>query len=117
MTLLLAQGTKPVNLGIKTFGFGSLGNAVYLGNYEISLEDFLAAAEYVLTNTNLEPNDPRLQFVKRVQSMKEIDGYGPGKKRLGNLPQQFFYLPHKRNHTCLALNPSWNKFPLGVYFL
>jgi hypothetical protein len=57
-------------------------NTVFLGDYEISLEDFLAAAEYVLTNTDLEPSDPRILFVKYVRSMKEVDGYNLDRKRL-----------------------------------
>lgn len=76
------MGTQPAGLEVKTFGFGSMGNTVHLGDYEISIEDFLVAAEYVLTDTDLEPNDPRLQFVKCVQSMKQADGYNPGRKRL-----------------------------------
>ena len=82
MTLILDRGTQPDGLEVKTFGFGLMRNTVRLGDYEISLEDFLVAAEYVLTNTDLEPNDPRLQFVKCVQSTQETDGYNPGRKRL-----------------------------------
>jgi hypothetical protein len=82
MSLSLDLGTKPAGLEVKTFGFGPMGNTVYLGDYEISLEDFLIAAEYVLTNTDLELNDSRLQFVKCIQSMKEVEGYNPGRKRL-----------------------------------
>ena len=82
MSLILAMGTQPVGLEVKTFGFGLMGDKVYLGDYEISIEDFFFAAEYVLTNTNLGPNDPRLQFVKCVKSMKEVEGYNPSKKRL-----------------------------------
>ena len=82
MSLSLDQGTKPAGFEIRTRDFGSLRNTVYLGNYEISLWDFLVAAAYVLTNTDLEPNDPRLQFVKCVQSIKQTDGYSPGRKRL-----------------------------------
>ena len=37
----------------------------------------------LLTNTDLETKDHRLQFVKRVQSMKEVDGYNPNRKHLG----------------------------------
>ena len=82
MSLSLDQGTKPAGLEIRTCDFGSLRNTVYLGNYEISLRDFLVAVAYVLTNTDLEPNDPRLQFVRYVQSMGEVDGYNHGQKRL-----------------------------------
>jgi len=82
MTLVLGRGTKPENLEIKTYGLLSLSGIVHLGEYEISLEDFLSAALYVLTNTNLGPNDPRPEFVRCVQSMKEVDGYGSREKRL-----------------------------------
>ena len=84
MTLLLERGTKPTSLGIKTFGWSiDSDHSVYIGGYEISLEDFLFAAHYVLTNTDLlEPGDPRLQFIKCVQSMKEVAGFSPGRKRL-----------------------------------
>lgn len=82
MPLILAMGTQPAGLRVKTFGFGSMANTVHLGDYEISIEDFLVAANYVLINTDLEPNDPRLQFVKCVKSMKEVDGYNPNRKRL-----------------------------------
>ncbi|MDP2629674.1 MAG: hypothetical protein Q8P45_03180 [Candidatus Harrisonbacteria bacterium] len=83
MSLILDMGTQPAGLAIKTFGIGgSMGKTVYLGDYQISLEDFLGAAKYVLTNTDLEPNDPRLQFVKCVQAIEQTDGYNPGRKRL-----------------------------------
>lgn len=78
MSLSLDLGTKPNGLEISMW----FDNTVYLGDYEISLIDFLVAARYVLTNTDLEPDDPRLQFVKCVQSMKEVDGYNPGGKHL-----------------------------------
>ena len=87
MSLVLVLGTKPYGLTVKTHGFGSLGNTVFLGDYEISLEDFLYTAEYVLTNTDLEKDDPRLKFVKYIQSMKEVDGYMPNRRRL-EAPEQ-----------------------------
>jgi len=79
MSLSLDLGTKPDGLHVKTWG---AGNTVFLGNYEISLVDFLFAAEYVLTNTDLEQNDPRLQFVKCIKAMKKTNGYSVGGKRL-----------------------------------
>lgn len=82
MSLSLDLGTKPAGLEVNTFGLGEIGSTIYLGNYEISLKDFLVTAFYVLTNTDLETNDPRLQFVKCVQSMKEVEGYYPIRKRL-----------------------------------
>lgn len=80
MSLCLNRGTKPAGLEIKTWW----PKTVHLGDYEISIEDFLIAAKYVLTNTDLEPDDPRLQFVKCVQSMRETDGYNPSGKRLAS---------------------------------
>ncbi len=74
MTLLLERGTKPNGLGVKTFGLGE-EEIVYFGNYEISLRDFLMAAYYVLTNTNLQEDDPRRQFVECVRSMQEVEGW------------------------------------------
>ncbi|MFH1170672.1 MAG: hypothetical protein V1704_03900 [Candidatus Vogelbacteria bacterium] len=82
MSLCLNMGTRPAGLEVKTYGFGSMGNTVHLGDYEISLEDFLIATQYVLTNTDLVPNDPRLQFVKCVQSMEEVRGHNPNGKHL-----------------------------------
>jgi hypothetical protein len=68
---------------VKTFGCcdDTIVGTVFIGEYEVSLVDFLKAAKYVLTNTDLEPNDPRLQFVKCVQSIKKVDGNNPGKTR------------------------------------
>lgn len=85
MSLSLDLGTKPKGLEIKTLG-NLLGldplHVVHLGEYEISMKDFLCAADYVLTNTDLEVDDPRLQFVRCVKSMKIVEGYNPGRKRL-----------------------------------
>lgn len=54
---------------------------VLLGDYEIPMEDFCELALYVLTNTDLDPNDPRLQLVNRVKSLRVIDGFN---KEIGN---------------------------------
>ena len=79
MSLALNLGTKPDGLVIKTLG---LDDIIILGDYEISMKDFFLAAEYVLANSDLMPDDPRLQFVKCVQAMRETDGWNPGGKRL-----------------------------------
>lgn len=82
MTMLLERGTKPEGLPVKTFGIpGGINgkDVVFLGDYEISIEDFLIAAHYVLTNSNLTENDPRLQFVECVRSMQMVKGY-PGEE-------------------------------------
>lgn len=85
---LCCEGTDPVGLMVATTGNVVVDgdvwseSAVYIGDYKISMEDFAYMAAYVLTNTDLDPNDPRLKLVKFVQSMREIDGYNPNRKRL-----------------------------------
>ena len=78
MSLILGRGNK--SLRVKTFGSGD--GSVLLGGYEISMKDFLIATEYVLTNTDLGRNDPRLKFTKMVKRLKEVEGWNPSKKRL-----------------------------------
>jgi len=73
MTLCLDLGTKPKSLEIKTRGFGE--DDVYLGDHVIPMRSFLAAACHVLTSRDLRDNDPRLQFVKCVRSMKVVKGH------------------------------------------
>ena len=83
MSLILERGTQPEGLMVKT-GLLSEG-AVLLGGYRISMEDFLIAAHYVLTNTNLTGDDDhRLQFVECVRSMNVVKGYATivGKRKL-----------------------------------
>lgn len=80
MSLGLDLGTKPAGTMIKTFGLNP--EVIFLGNLEISLKDFLYAAHYVLTNTDLVLNDQRLQFLECVKSMEIVSGYNTGGKRL-----------------------------------
>lgn len=50
---------------------------------EIGFRDFVAMAHYVLTNTDLEVNDPRLAFVEAVKRMGVSVGFnGPPSVRL-----------------------------------
>lgn len=83
MSLLLNCGTIPDGLPVKTYGLGD--NPVFIGDYEIALRDFLAAAMYVLTNTDLLANDPRVAFVTEIRGLAVIPGYNPGGVRLGNV--------------------------------
>lgn len=55
---------------------------IVIGKEEVGLEDFIYLAHYVLTNTDLEPDDPRRQFVKCVQAMHEDEGWN-GKTSVG----------------------------------
>ena len=71
--------TDPIGINVKTY----VGDVVHLGRYDISLEDFLIAANYVLTNTDLiGENDPRLAFIERVKGMRIVDGFNEGGRRL-----------------------------------
>ena len=73
MSLRLNRGTNPDGLTAKTMGVGD--EVVFLGDYQISMEDFLILAHYVLTNSNLTKDDPRLQFVESVRNMEVVEGY------------------------------------------
>lgn len=94
MSLILAQGTIPKGLEIKTWGpvLGSPFNkTVFLGDYEISLEDFLAAAVYVLTNTSLEDDDPRREFVRCVSKATEREDPVTGGGKHFKIPGYSFF--------------------------
>lgn len=83
MSLLLNGGTKPTNLFTKVHDFTESGETIVcVGSYEISLKDFLALAEYALTNTDLVPEDPRIQFMERIVKMKRVPGYNQGREHL-----------------------------------
>lgn len=50
---------------------------------KMSYAEFCAVAMYVLTNAELEENDPRLDFVRQVNNLRIVDGYrGSSGKRL-----------------------------------
>jgi hypothetical protein len=65
------MGTKPDGLAVSAM----MPNFIFIGGYELSLVDFLSMTEYVLTNTDLMVNDPRIKFVKMVGSMKQVKGW------------------------------------------
>lgn len=72
MSLSLEHGTKPHGTMVKT-GQVPTRDIVQIGEYELSIEDFLLAAFFVLTNTNLTSDDQRLQFVKSIQDMRVVE--------------------------------------------
>jgi hypothetical protein len=49
---------------------------------EIKMTDFLAIAEYVITNSDLRKRDPRRKFIKSMKAMREVPGWNDGRKRL-----------------------------------
>lgn len=51
--------------------------------YLLSLRDFLVTAFYVLTNSDLVPDDPRLRFVQHVKLMSVVEANGG--KRLASV--------------------------------
>jgi len=55
---------------------------VYVGSLELPLDAVLDIAYYVLTNTNLVPDDPRLKFVQAVKKMRIVKGWNAKYKRL-----------------------------------
>lgn len=90
MSLALDRPGTDKGLEVKTFGI-ELPEIVRmrtpLGSVEIRQEDFLDAAFYVLTNTNLEADDYRLKFIEAVKELVEVPGYrdseNSDRKRLG----------------------------------
>lgn len=77
MSLLLRGKNTTPGLEAKTLGMGILqADVVFLGEYEIGIKDFLALTEYVLTNSNLYLEDPRLDFVEKMKSVKKVEGWG-----------------------------------------
>ena len=77
MSLTLDCGTNPPGLRTKTFN-----DFVQIGEYNLSLHDFLILAEYVLTNTDLAENDPRLPFIAKVSEFSIVKGWSNGHQKI-----------------------------------
>lgn len=79
MTLILDRSK---NARVKTFG----DNIVYISNdhetIQIDMTDFCAMAMYVLTNSDLAKNDPRLKLLKWAKRLKRVKGFNPKGRRL-----------------------------------
>ena len=80
MSLGLDLGTLPEGTEAKTDFDGKF---VDVGGIRITTEDFCQLAMYVLTNTDLQPNDSRLHFMNQLAKLNVIDGFMPRRKRLG----------------------------------
>lgn len=74
MSLQLNGGTIPKGLEAKVREYRTT-TVVFIGDYSLSLTDFLALTDYVLTNTNLVKDDPRLTFVERIGRLKQVKGF------------------------------------------
>lgn len=86
MSLELSNKSKPKKLYVNSYSIGP-ESGVLIGDYDISLSDFLLVAQYVLICTELRKGDPRLQFLETVKSMKKVKGLKPGETRLLPVPK------------------------------
>lgn len=91
MPLFLNQGTLP-NLLVTTYNGDSAyfnSNTVYLGEYKISMKDFVELTLYVLQATDLDgEKDPRLRLVETIKEMETVEGFKRCTKRLkSRLPE------------------------------
>ena len=86
MSLILEQNSKPAGLYLKTWD----AKRVTLGDYDLSIEDFGAMVEYVMTNTDLVENDHRLELLRTLQKLEVVPGWNTnnGSKRLGLHPNE-----------------------------
>ena len=71
MTLHLNLGTKPDGLPIKS-GFGK----ILIGDYQLTMEDFAAMVRYVIRNTDLQEDDPRIELVEQIKKLRIVEGFG-----------------------------------------
>lgn len=93
MSIVLDQDTRPKGVEVKTsmdgkrvwVGTSSL-NWVGDADIDMSLDDFCAVVEYVLTNTDLLPCDPRADLLRRLKNFHPVPGYNNGNKRLAYCP-------------------------------
>jgi hypothetical protein len=83
MSLILSDAS-PTGLTIKTCGVkfevGEGANkrreqVVMLGDCEIPMSEFCTAVEYVLSNTDLDLNDPRIGMVERIKKATVVPGH------------------------------------------
>lgn len=78
MSLVLSN-SKPDGLTAKTFGDLCRSNSgeqvVIIGDYVIPMSDFVVLVMYVLTNSELDENDPRLQLVAQVKNMGVVPDF------------------------------------------
>ncbi len=75
MSLVLST-TK---IEVKTYPFEVLEGEVHFGEYAVPMEEFCLAAFYVMTNTDLWPDDPRRELQQKIASMEEVPGWRTGR--------------------------------------
>jgi hypothetical protein len=55
---------------------------IRIGDCYLSLADFSEMVMYVMTNTDLEEEDPRLSLMDRIANLREAAGHNSGGTRL-----------------------------------
>ena len=80
MSLALELGTTPEGTVAKTDFDGKF---VDVGDIRITTDDFCQLVIYVLTNTNLNQNDPRLHLMQQLAKLNVVTGHGGYGARLG----------------------------------
>ena len=60
---------------------GKGGSEIRVGDCWLSMEDFCHAVVYVMTNTDLEDEDPRRELARVIGNIREIPGHNSGATR------------------------------------
>jgi hypothetical protein len=80
MSLILAHA-KPE--AVAKAMFGSVGIRIKKGRFtDIPYAEFVELVEYVLTNEDLFPADPRLALIKKLRKAKVVHGFNPTGRRI-----------------------------------
>jgi hypothetical protein len=77
---------SPTNLMVNISGIGNPGGQVSVGPYGMSMKDFLEVVSHVLTDTILDPEDPRFQFIEHVRSMRPVESFPKGEQLASTVP-------------------------------
>ena len=86
MSLFLsASGNIECKTESGSVGRGILHGNIYIGDYDVDIEDFCELVKYVLTNTDLSEYDVRKDLVHWIHSLDEVKGYNDGDVRYGVL--------------------------------
>ena len=77
MTLLINLDKTRDPIELKTWGLTNENgdHEVWIGNQYLTMKEFCEAVKYVLENTNLTPDDPRLKLVEEIKRSKVVEGY------------------------------------------
>jgi hypothetical protein len=67
---------KPHHIDCNTYGLPmKFIDKVRIGDNYVTFEEFFALVEYVLENTDLYDNDPRLNFMEKIKRATIVDGW------------------------------------------